>query len=250
MDQQKQFSSASSVAVILSRTQLQENIGFVARAMANFGLKDLRLINPDCGKPNERAVATASGADLILQNAKIFLSYAEAVGDIQDLYACTARLRDMEKPVLSPEQAANEIYNNPLRKSAFLFGPERSGLENEEILFSRAIIRIPVNPAFSSLNLGQSVLLCAYECFRKFLPHANEELIAKREGKAPARVHEMIELYEHLETKLDQVGFFKPLEKRPAMIRNLRNIFTRAGLNEQEVRTLRGVVRALSENEL
>jgi tRNA/rRNA methyltransferase len=238
---------AALPAILLSQTQLQENIGFVARAMANFGLTELRLINPQCGAPNERASATASGADEILRNAKIYNDYAEAVADIQHLYACTARLRDMEKPVFSPEEAAGDIMNNSVEQSAFLFGAERSGLENEEILFAKAIIRIPVNPAFSSLNLGQSVLLCAYEYFRRYQPNANQEAIDHKEKKSPAPVGEVIDFYEHLENELQAAGFFKPPEKKPAMIRNLRNIFSRVALNEQEVRMLRGVVRSLAE---
>ena len=233
-------------AVIPARPQLGQNIGMAARAMANFGLTDLRLVAPREGWPNDWAIKAASGADWVLEEARLFDTVAEAAADLHYLVATTARLREMIKPVLTAEAAAREMRTKTAQglRCGFLFGPERSGLENDDVALAQAVLRIPVDARFTSINLAQAVLLTGYEWFKAADTTPPERLDPG--DTWPAGNAELVGLFEHLERELDVAGFLFPPEKRPAMVRNLRNIFQRAGLMEQEVRALRGVVTSLS----
>jgi tRNA/rRNA methyltransferase len=233
-------------AVILVTPQLGENIGTAARAMLNFGLTDLRLVRPRDGWPNERARAAASGADFVVEGAKIFGTTAEAVADLDYLVATTARARDMVKPIFTPATAVAKLREaiGEGGRTGLLFGPERTGLENDDLALADALMMVPVNPAFASLNLAQCVLLMSYEWHKA--GDATEAERIEYQQTRPANKEELVGFFNHLEEELDRFGFLKPPEKRPSMIRNLRNMFQRAGLTEQEVRTLRGVVAALT----
>ena len=233
-------------AVVLVAPQLGENIGTAARAMLNFGLTDLRIVRPRDGWPNERARAAASGADIVIDNVQLFDRTADAVAGLDYVVATTARPRDMVKPIFTPETAAarmREAFAGGGR-AGLLFGPERTGLENDDLALADALMMVPVNPAFASLNLAQCVLLMSYE-WHKAADMTEAERIEYQQTR-PAKKEELLGFFEHLEGELDRFGFLKPPEKRPSMIRNLRNMFQRAGLTEQEVRTLRGVVAALT----
>ena len=233
-------------AVILVAPQLGENIGTAARAMLNFGLTDLRIVRPRDGWPNERARAAASGADIVIDNVQLFDRTADAVAGLDYVVATTARARDMVKPIFTPETAAarmREAFAGGGR-AGLLFGPERTGLENDDLALADALMMVPVNPAFASLNLAQCVLLMSYE-WHKAGDTTEAERIEYQQTR-PANKEELLGFFEHLEGELDRFGFLKPPEKRPSMVRNLRNMFQRAGLTEQEVRTLRGVVAALT----
>ncbi len=230
-------------AIVLVKPQLGENIGTAARAMLNFGLTDLRLVRPRDGWPSEHAVKAASGATQVLDGARVFPSTAEAVADLHHVYATTARRRDMLKATLTPAQFAATIGDLEPGRVGVLFGPERAGLDNDDVALCEALVEVPVNPAFASLNLAQAVLLVAYECARAGTAEPVPEVPPGR--TRPANREELIGFFEHLESELDASGFLYPVEKRPTMVRNIRNLFQRAGLMEQEVRTLRGVVSAL-----
>jgi tRNA/rRNA methyltransferase len=234
-------------AIILSRPQLGENIGAAARAMANFGLKDLRLVAPRDGWPNERAYSMAAGALSIVEGARVFGTLAEAIADLQIVYATTARQRGVAKPVLTPAEAAARLREASGQgvKTGLLFGSERAGLDNEEVALATAIITIPTSPDFSSLNLGQAVLLNAYEWWKAGDATAPERI--EHGGLAvPATREDMLHLFEHLEDELLKSGFLYPPDKVGQMKLNLRAMLGRADLTDQEVRTLRGVIVALS----
>jgi tRNA/rRNA methyltransferase len=232
--------------VILHAPQLAENIGAVARVMANFGLHDLRMVRPRDGWPQERAWASASGADWPLDNARIFDRLEDAAADLHRLYATTARPRETRLPVLTPREGAAELHAAAGQglSTGLLFGAERAGLETADIAMAQAIITIPIDPKFRSLNLAQAVALNAYE-WRMLV--ADRPPAVFREQEAPADQGELVGFYEHLERELDASGFFYPPEKTPSMVRNLRVIFARARLTTQEVRTLRGVLTALTK---
>jgi tRNA/rRNA methyltransferase len=248
---------ASPPIVILVEPQLGENIGQAARAMANFGLQELRLVAPRDGWPNEKALANAAGASLIVENAAIFSTVEDAIADLHYLVATTARIREMLKPVATPESAAREFSARTARgeRCGILFGRERWGLENDEVSLADTIVIAPVDPAFASLNLAQAVLLLGYE-WRKAtggtsLGRATPCDGPAREGLAlnrcsPATRDELLHFFAHLETELTEGGFFKTDAKRSTMLRNIRNIFLRASLTSQEVGTLRGIIRALT----
>jgi tRNA/rRNA methyltransferase len=238
--------TAPAPCVILSQPQLAENIGAVARVMANFGLEDLRLVAPRDGWPQERAWASASGANWPLDGAKVFGTLQEACADLQRLYATTARPREVQLPVITPREAAGQLHQavDEGLTTGILFGGERAGLETQDIALCQAIITIPIDPRFRSLNLAQAVAINAYEWRTA---QADRPPPAFREGPPPADQAMLAGLYDHLEGELDLAGFFHPPEKRPSMTRNLRAIFARALLNDQEVRTLRGVITALSK---
>ena len=232
--------------VILNEPQLAENIGAVARVMANFGLSDLRMVRPRDGWPQSRAWASASGADWPLDNARVFDRLEDAVGDLQRLFATTARPRETRLPILTPREAAGEL-NVAARgglTTGLLFGGERAGLETADIALCQAIVTIPIDPRFRSLNLAQAVALNAYE-WRMAIE--NQPPAAFREEAEPAVQTELIGLYEHLEGELEASGFFFPPEKTPSMVRNLRVILARSRLSTQEVHTLRGVITALTK---
>jgi tRNA/rRNA methyltransferase len=238
--------NAAAPVIILVHPQIGENIGFAARAMLNCGLTRLRLVAPREAWPNEKAVAAASGADVVLDGVEIFATTADAVADLSRLYAATARPRDMVKPVLGPREAAHDMRAAAAGvRFGILFGAERAGLDNDDVVRADAIIEAPLNPGFSSLNLGQAVLLCVYEWW---LAEAGEP--APHMGRHSADLadkKELEDLYAHLEGELDAANFLYPPEKRPGMVRNIRNIFARAALTGREVRTLRGIVTALTK---
>lgn len=243
-------------AVILVAPQLGENIGAAARAMANFGLSELRIVNPRDGWPNEAANANAATGVHVVEAAKLYDTAAEAVADLNFVCATTARRRDMIKPVLAPRSAAAQMASRVRlgQGCGVMFGHEKSGLSNDDIALCDAIVTAPVDPAFASLNLGQAVLLFGYEWILQQDGHSLGRKTAfdgpASEGlqmpdTRPANRGELIAFFEHLEKELDACGFLWPPEKRPAMVRNLRNLFNRMGVSEQEVRTLRGIVASL-----
>ena len=240
--------SAAAPAIILVEPQLGENIGAAARAMANFGLTDLRLVAPRDGWPNEKARAAASRADHVLDAARAFASTKEAVADLHLVYATTARVRGLPKPVVGPREAGAELFARAQARQAtgILFGRERWGLVNEEVALADAIVTFPVDPAFASLNMAQAVLLMSYEWLSAGLSGA---LPARQAAPAldltPAPKAELLGLMQHLERALEPTGYFRAPDKKPTMVQNLRAIIQRAGFTVPEVHVLRGVVRAL-----
>lgn len=235
-------------AVILVAPQMGENIGTAARAMLNFGLTEMRLVAPRDGWPNDRARAVSSGADVVIDKVVVHERTEAAVADLDYVIATTARHRDMMKPVLTPATAAAKLREVMAGggKAGVLFGPERTGLTNDDVVLADATLMVPVNPAFASLNLAQAVLLVGYEWFK-----AGDATPAERMdylGGRPATKEELLGFFGHLERELDRFGFLKPPEKRPSMIRNIRNLFQRAGMTEQEVRTFRGIVASLTRD--
>lgn len=237
--------SQTAPVVILNAPQLAANIGAVARVMANFGLSELRLVAPRDGWPQERAWASASGADWPLNGARVFDTVAEAVADLQRVYATTARPRELQLPVITPRAAAAELAQASAagERTGLLFGGERAGLETADIALCQAVVTIPIDPRFRSLNLAQAVAINAYE-WRTTQADAPPPNF--RPGPAPASGEAMLGLFEHLERELETAGFFHPPEKTPNMIQNLRSALGRARFTDQEVRTLRGVITALS----
>lgn len=227
-------------AIILVRPQLGENIGKAARAMLNFGLTDLRLVAPRDGWPNPAAGPAASGADIVLEQARVFDSVADAVADCGHVYATTVRKRGVTKPVETPEQAAGAIVAAPYR-SAILFGPERSGLETDDVALARTIVTVPINPDFGSLNLAQAVILVAYE-WSKHQALAQPTDVGLPE---PAPQEELEGLIGHLDQLLEPAGYYFPPDRVPATRRTLRTLLTKAGWSSMEIRTLRGVLSAL-----
>lgn len=234
-------------AIVLVAPQLGENIGTAARAMANCGLADLRLVYPRDGWPNAHARKAAAGADFVIDQARVFASLGEAIADLNFVFATTARPRDLVKPVVMPEAAAQVMVErmNAGQKVGILFGRERWGLENEEISYADEFVTFPASPRFASFNLAQAVLLMGYEWF-KASGRGGADADRFRGAEAPASRADLIALFEHLETSLDEAGFLHPPEKRPAMVHNLRALLHRAQLSDQEVRSLRGVIKALT----
>ncbi len=230
---------------ILVRPQLAENVGTAARAMMNCAIPEMRLVDPDEDPLCSRAIAASSGADEILRNAKVFKTVEEAVADLQKVYATTGRPRDMIKPVFTGQGMAKDIQAQQSHgvKCGVMFGPERTGLENEDVAYADAIVNIPLNPKHCSLNLAQAVLLTGYEIFR--LTDSTAEECLPTPNTVPADKTELEHLFSHLEDELEQVGYFRSPEKKPRMMRNLRSIFLRANLTSQDVRTLHGVITDL-----
>ncbi len=232
--------------IVLVETQLGENIGTTCRAMANFGLGELRLVAPRDGWPSDHARRAASRADHVLEAVRVFDTLEAAIGDCAVVLATTARPRDRSVPVLGPDQAAErtiEAGRMGLR-TAILFGRERIGLLNDEVALAEAIVTLPVDPRFASLNIAQAVLVVAYE-WRRLATRGALPFAARAEPPAPKEA--LIGLCEQLERALDATGYFRPPEKRPVMVRNLRTILQKGGFSEPEVRTLRGVVSALED---
>jgi tRNA/rRNA methyltransferase len=239
-------------AVILVRPQLAVNIGMCARAMANFGLEDLRLVNPRGGWPRndefrDVAYSAAAGATDLLDAARVFPSVEAAVADLNFVYAATARERGQMKPVLTPSVAMRAAAAALGEKRAVLFGPERTGLDNDEVAIADAIVTFPSNPAYASLNLAQAVLICAYEWFKAAHGDAPPPSTIPRAVSPPAQREMLLSFFDYLEARLDENGFFRPAAKKPGMRRNLRNIFHRMELTQQDVRTLWGAVVRLVE---
>ncbi len=240
----------SSPIIVLVRPQLGENIGKAARAMLNFGLTEMRLVEPRDGWPNPEAGPAASGADEVLAGAQVHGSVAEAVADCAHVYATTVRKRGVTKPVLTPEAAAREIAGS-LGRSAILFGPERSGLETEDVALARTIITVPVNPAFPSLNLAQAVILCACEWWKQ-APSEVERSHRLAQPTAedllpPAPQEELEAMIAHFERVLEPRGYFRPPSRAAATRLTLRSMLTKPGWNHLEVRTLRGILSALEK---
>jgi tRNA/rRNA methyltransferase len=235
---------AAEPAIVLVEPQLSENIGTAARAMANFGLTDLRLVKPRDGWPSDKARSAASGADHVIDRVRVFTSLPEAIADLTFVYATTARMREVAKRVVGPREAASASLAQIRVGNAvgYLFGRERTGLNNEEVSLADEILTLPVNPSFSSLNIAQAVLIVAYE-WR--LVAAGETLPFATEIAEQAPRDQLVAMFEHLENALDDAGFFRPSEKRPHITLAIRAMLQRAGLTEQEVRTLRGMIAAL-----
>ena len=232
-------------AFILVRPQMGENIGAAARAMWNFGLDRMRVVAPRDGWPNERAVALASGAGRLLDHAGLFDDVPGAIGDCTYVFATTARPRGMTMPIVTPERAMQQARAMLAAggKVAVLFGPERAGLENEDIARANAIISVPVNPDFPSLNLAQCVLLCAYE-FRRAGDTTPPEVM-EMAGTDFATAAELAALGDHIEERLEEAGFFFPPVKAPSMKRNLRQIWGRLPLTRADVQTFHGIFRQM-----
>ncbi|MBE7218381.1 MAG: RNA methyltransferase [Caulobacteraceae bacterium] len=237
--------AAPAPVVILDQPQLAENIGACARVMANFGLSELRLVNPRDGWPQGRAWASASGADWPLEGARVFVTVADAIADLQVVHAATARPRETLLPVLTPREgaAAQAAEVAAGVRCGVLFGAERAGLETADIALCKAIVTVPVDARFRSLNLAQAVAVNAYE-WR--LTQDAAAPAAFRDAPTPASGEVMSGLFGQLEDELEHAGFFHPPEKKPAMVRNLRVALGRARFSEQEARTFRGVVTALT----
>jgi len=242
---------------ILVNPQLGENIGTAARAMANFGIHELRLVDPRDGWPNEKALTSSSGANWIIEKASVHETLTDALKDVNFVYATTARPRGMIKEVITPEQAGDDMRARVERgeRVAILFGRERWGLNNDEVSLADVIVTAPVNPAFASINIAQAVLLMGYEWYKEQAGTLGQQTpeLAALEGpglQTPdtrlATKEELYGFFGHLERELDEAGFFKTEDKKPGMMRNIRNIYSRAGLTEQEVRSLRGMVASLT----
>lgn len=226
--------------IVLVRPQLGQNIGKAARAMLNFGLTELRLVAPRDGWPNPDAGPAASGADIVLEQARIFDTVPEAIADCSQLFASTVRRRDLVMPVLRPEEMAERIQSSPER-SAILFGAERSGLETDEVALANAIVTVPINPEFGSLNLAQAVILLAYEWSKR-----SALAVPTEKALEPAAPHGELEgLIGQLNEALDKKGYFHPPSRTQATTNTLRTIFTKTGWSSREVKAVRGIIRAL-----
>ena len=233
--------SSQSPVIVLVRPQLGQNIGKTARAMLNFGLTELRLVAPRDGWPNPDAGPAASGADQVLEQAQVYQTTAEAIADCSLVYASTVRRRDLVIPAAGPEQMAREIHSSTGR-AAILFGPERSGLETEDVALATKIVTVPINPEFGSLNLAQAVILLAYEWSR------DVELTqpTAKELEPPAAMGELEGLIGQLDEALETAGYFYPPERIEATRLTLRTILTKPQWSSREIQALRGVIRKLA----
>jgi len=234
--------SAPPPVIVLVRPQLGQNIGKAARAMLNFGLTEMRLVAPRDGWPNPDAGPAASGADIVLRDATLFDSVADAIADCSLVYASTVRRRDLVMPVVGPEEMAGEIRTTNGR-AAILFGPERAGLESEDVALAGKIVTVPINPEFGSLNLAQAVILLAYEWSR------GEGLAQPpaKEAEPPAPMGELEGLIGQLDGALGNAGYFHPPERTEATRATIRTILTKPGWSSREIKALRGIIRALVE---
>jgi tRNA/rRNA methyltransferase len=239
-------SSAAGPAIILVEPQLGENIGMVARAMANFGLLELRLVNPRDGWPSEKARAAASRADHVIDGVVLFGDLRSALADLNFVYATTARERDGFKQVRGPVEAGRALRGRSRagERTGIMFGRERFGLYNEEVALADEIVTFPINPEFASLNIAQAVLLMSYEWMKAGLENESDTAFS---GPAvePAEKRHLQGMLEHLEAALDARGYFRPLAKKPKMLDNLRAVLTRPGFAEAEIKVLRGIVSSL-----
>jgi tRNA/rRNA methyltransferase len=231
--------------VILVRPQLGENVGTAARAMLNFGLAELRLVRPKCGWPNVKALNAASGATAVLNRLRLFETVEAASADLEVLFATTARPRDLPKRVVDAAAAAREARTALAcgRRVGLMFGPERTGLSNDDLAYADAVLTVPLNPAFSSLNLAQAVLLVGYEWFKAGAgaPEAGGD-----DPIRPATKGELEQLYQHLLAELDAVDFFRAPDRRISLTRTIRLVLERARLREPDVHLLHGIVKALA----
>lgn len=239
--------------IVLVRPQLGENIGKAARAMLNFGLTELRLVSPRDGWPNPSAGPAASGADIVLEQAKVYATTAEAVADCAHVHATTVRKRGVTKPVIGADEAGRLVHTQPGRH-AIIFGPERSGLETEDVALARNILTIPINPEFGSLNLAQAVILVAYEWSRagREMTEVDPVLVQPtvEDILPPAPQEELEGLIAHFEALLTPRGYFRPEARAEASRRTLRGVLTKPGWNHLEVRTLRGVLSTIERGRI
>ena len=240
--------AVATPVIVMVRPQLGENIGMAARAMLNCGLSQLRLVAPRDGWPNERAQRAASGADIVLERAELFDNVADAVADLERVVATTARNRELSQRILTARHAASEIrgWVGEGRAVGILFGPERTGLENDDMVHADTALSIPLNPQFSSLNVAQAVLLVAYEWAAAGDTRPPERMADHAER--PATKEELQNLFDHLERALDQSGFLRNKDMRPSTVLNLRAFLQRAQMTEQETRAFHGVIKFLSKN--
>jgi tRNA/rRNA methyltransferase len=246
-DRTKDWSAGRAPIVVLVEPQLGENIGAAARAMANFGLSQLRLVNPRQGWPNDKARMMATGAGRVVDGAALYPNLAEAIADCSFVLATTARAHDQAKPVVGPGEAAGLMAPRVAagENVAILFGRERNGLENDEVALADAILTLPVNPAFASLNLAQAVVIVAYEWLK--LAGGGKLPFGKPNKSAPAPKQQLLAFFEAIERELEKVEFFRPPDKRETMQINLRNIFNRMQPTQQDIQTLHGVIMAVAE---
>lgn len=237
---------AEGPAVILVEPQLGENIGMVARAMANFGLAELRLVNPRDGWPSDKARAAASRADHVIERTTVHATTEDAIADLGFVYATTARARDGFKPVRAPVEAARFLRTRfrAGQRTGILFGREKFGLSNEEVSLADEIVTFPVNPAFSSLNIAQAVLLMSYEWMKSGLASEAQTAFSGPQME-PAQKRTLHSFLDHLEEALAARGYFRPAEKRPKMVSNLRSVLTRPAFTDAEIKLLRGVISSL-----
>lgn len=234
------MSAANKPIIVLVRPQLGQNIGKSARAMLNFGLSELRLVAPRDGWPNPDAGPSASGADIVLERAQLFDTVQDAIADCSLVFASTVRRRELVMPVIAPAEMAEQIAGSPAR-CAILFGPERSGLETEEVALANAIVTVPINPKFASLNLAQAVILLAYEWSQR---SALAQPTA-RDLEPPAPQGELEALIVHCHRELAAKGYFHPPDRTRRTEHTLRTIWTKAGWSSREVKAVRGIIRAL-----
>ncbi len=233
-------------AFILVRPQMGENIGAAARAMLNFGLERMRIVSPRDGWPSSAAVALASGAGRVLDQAGLFGSVQDSIADCDFVFATTARGRELTKPVYTPEAAMDHARALIAagKRVGVLFGPERAGLENEDVVLANAIVTVPVNPEFASLNLAQCVLLMGYEWRRQTVPAVG--IVQEMARTEFASALEVEKLGDHFEERLEAAGFFFPQAKVPGMKASLRNMWSRLGLTKAEVQTFHGMLRQIA----
>jgi len=246
-DKTKTWVERPGPCVILVEPQLADNIGAAARAMANFGLSRLRLVNPRAGWPAERAWVMASGAHRILEDVTVYVSVEAAIGDLNYVFATTARAHDQAKPVVDAAAAA-QIASEKVAAGesvGLMFGRERNGLENDEVALADSIITLPVNPSFASLNLAQAVVIVAYEWFKLVSGGKLPFEMPRKSDAAPRQ--QLLAFFENLERELEKVEFFRPPDKRETMQINLRNIFSRMQPTQQDIQTLSGVIMAIAE---
>ena len=238
-------STKKQPSIILVKPQMGENIGSAARAMLNFGLENMRVVAARDGWPSQSAVATASGAGRVLDQARHFSSFHDAIGDCHFVFATTARGRDLTKPVYDPKKAMKIAFEkiSDGQNVGIIFGPERAGLENKEVVRSNALITVPVNPNFSSINLAQTVLLLSYEWF--LAADIYEENLSNNRKTSVAPILEIEKLSEQYENELEKIGFFFPEEKATSMKSTLRNIWSRLPLTVSDVRAFHGILRHL-----
>ena len=235
--------SLGKIYFILVRPQMGENIGSAARAIKNFNIKYLRIVNPRCNWPSQKALATSVGAKDILKSAKIYNSIEKAIGDLDIIFASTSRIRKVNKEIISILDFKKKVEKK--RKIGILFGPEASGLSNDEISYANYLVKIPTNNKFSSLNLSHSAIIFCFELFQYF---SNKKSIYKSGYKSSvAKKSEVNKFLSFIINKLDKKGFLQPNHKRKSMIRNINNIFHRLNLSEQEIRILLGIFSTLNE---
>ena len=234
------MTQATKPVIVLVRPQLGQNIGKAARAMLNFGLTELRLVAPRDGWPNPDAGPAASGADIVLEQARVFDTAEEAIADCSTVFASTVRRRDLVMPVVGPQEMAGRITSSDGR-SAILFGPERSGLETEEVALANAIVTVPINPGFASLNLAQAVILLAYEWSKR----SDLAQPTVKDIEEPAPHGDLEGLIGQLDDELVAKGYFHPPSRTQATRNTIRTIFTKTGWSSREVKAVRGIIRAL-----